>query len=457
MTANETKDKIKALIMASCRSNFSGKASTIPVDRQTWNELKPKQIRNIEARLGKYFNEETMVLFLDTTITGSGKAGILFTTDGVISTDFDESGVKGIPPMILYRDLCSIRQGKPKEHLTTRTAANCYVSDHDTVAEYRDGSLRVVYTSIYTQFIVNAVRRILKALYRDEAAAPQTEMKANDEIVSEPAEVMPEAIPSPAASNDLGDEDLDNIMELWDENGDPVYFEFLDLIRYENREYVVLLPVDDNKEPTGEEIIILEIVPDPDNDAQEQYLPVDDEGTLMAVFELFRDKFKDLIDFQEPEAVIRADHEDGSDLPYPYDGGENFIFISYSHKDTDKVMGIIRQLQADGYRVWYDEGIDPGTEWDDNSADHVARCGCFLAFMSGEDLARANCKDELTYARDLNLPRLLIYLEDVALTGGLAMRHNRLQALHYYKYLDMKGMFYKRLYESSVFVEANVK
>ena len=40
--------------------------------------------------------------------------------------------------------------------------------------------------------------------------------------------------------------------------------------------------------------------------SQEQYLPVDDEGTLMAVFELFRDKFKDLIEFQEPEAGSRA-------------------------------------------------------------------------------------------------------------------------------------------------------
>ncbi len=33
---------------------------------------------------------------------------------------------------------------------------------------------------------------------------------------------------------------------------------------------------------------------------------MDDEGTLMAVFELFRDKFKDLIEFQEPEAGSRA-------------------------------------------------------------------------------------------------------------------------------------------------------
>ncbi len=447
MTANETKDKIRALIMKSYGSEFSGKYSSRPgTKEQTWNELKPKQVRNLESRLGQYFNEETMVLFFDTSLTNSGKAGILFTTDGIIGIDFMEDGVKGTPPMILYRDLCGIRQGQPKERLTTRTKAKCYVSPGNTVAQYRDGSLRVLYTSIYTQFIVDAVRKILNGLYPDEAAASQREMKAIDEPV-----------PAPAAGNDLGDEDLDNIMELWDENGNPIYFEFLDLIGYENREYVVLLPVDDNKEPTGEEIIILEIVPDPDNDAQEQYLPVDDEGTLMAVFELFRDKFKDLIEFQEPEAVVRADHEDGSDLPYPYDGAEKFIFISYSHKDTDRVMGIIRQLQADGYRVWYDEGIDPGTEWDDNIADHVARCGCFLAFMSGEYLASENCKDELTYARDLNLPRLLIYLEDVALAGGLAMRHNRLQALHYYKYLDMNGLFYKRLYQSSVLVEANVK
>ena len=46
----------------------------------------------------------------------------------------------------------------------------------------------------------------------------------------------------------------------------------------------------------------------------------------------------------------------------PYRGDSPYIFISYSHKDSDVVFDIIGQLQMKQYRIWYDEGIDPGTE-----------------------------------------------------------------------------------------------
>ncbi|MBQ1488402.1 MAG: toll/interleukin-1 receptor domain-containing protein, partial [Lachnospiraceae bacterium] len=49
--------------------------------------------------------------------------------------------------------------------------------------------------------------------------------------------------------------------------------------------------------------------------------------------------------------------------PRPYEGKEKYIFISYSHKDTDRVMPIISRLMNEGFRVWYDDGISPGTEW----------------------------------------------------------------------------------------------
>ena len=39
-----------------------------------------------------------------------------------------------------------------------------------------------------------------------------------------------------------------------------------------------------------------------------------------------------------------------------------------------------------------------------------------------------NCKDELNFARDLQKERLLVYLENVKLPLGMAMRLNRLQA-----------------------------
>lgn len=131
----------------------------------------------------------------------------------------------------------------------------------------------------------------------------------------------------------------------------------------------------------------------------------------------------------------------------PYSGTEGFIFISYSHRDAEEAMEIISRLMENGFRVWYDEGIDPGSEWDENIADHINRCDTVLALMSANYLKSDNCKDELNFARDLNKDRLLVYLENIQLPPGMAMRLNRLQAIHKYTYGE-GGDFYKKLFDA---------
>ena len=42
------------------------------------------------------------------------------------------------------------------------------------------------------------------------------------------------------------EDDMDNIIILNDEDGNEVQFEFLDLIDYDEEEYVVLLPVEED-------------------------------------------------------------------------------------------------------------------------------------------------------------------------------------------------------------------
>ncbi len=135
-------------------------------------------------------------------------------------------------------------------------------------------------------------------------------------------------------------------------------------------------------------------------------------------------------------------------IPKPYQGNEKFIFISYSHKDTAKVFPIIFKLMENGYRVWYDQGIDPGSEWDENIATHIDTCGYFVAFISSNYLASSNCKDELNYARDLEKDRLVVYLEEVKLPAGMAMRVNRLQSIFKYTYPN-EDSFYEKLFTAS--------
>ena len=97
---------------------------------------------------------------------------------------------------------------------------------------------------------------------------------------------------------DLGEE-LDNVIVLNDEEGKEVRFEFLDLIEYENEEYVILLPLDEGEE--ADEVVILK-VEDTDSEEEESYVSVDDENVLNTIFEMFKEKFKDEFNFIDEEA-----------------------------------------------------------------------------------------------------------------------------------------------------------
>ena len=85
----------------------------------------------------------------------------------------------------------------------------------------------------------------------------------------------------------------DNIVTLNDEYGNEVQFEFLDLVEYNGEEYVVLLPADDE----DGEVVILKV--EELDDDKDSYTSVEDEDILMAVFQIFKNKFKDEFDFEE--------------------------------------------------------------------------------------------------------------------------------------------------------------
>ena len=84
-----------------------------------------------------------------------------------------------------------------------------------------------------------------------------------------------------------------SILTLTDENGEDVDFEYMDSIEYEGKEYLVLIPVEDE----SGEIVILEI--EPVDEETENYLSVDDEAVLNAVFGIFKEKYKDVLNFGE--------------------------------------------------------------------------------------------------------------------------------------------------------------
>ena len=82
-------------------------------------------------------------------------------------------------------------------------------------------------------------------------------------------------------------------LTLTDENGVDTTFEYLDCIEYEGTEYLVLMPEGDE----SGEIVILAV--EPVDEELENYLAVEDEATLNAVFAIFKEKFQDVLEFED--------------------------------------------------------------------------------------------------------------------------------------------------------------
>ena len=84
-----------------------------------------------------------------------------------------------------------------------------------------------------------------------------------------------------------------SILTLTDENGNDVNFEYLDCIEYEGKEYLFLMP----EEEESNEIVILEV--EPVDEENENYLAVTDEAVLDAVYSIFKERYQDVLTFED--------------------------------------------------------------------------------------------------------------------------------------------------------------
>ena len=85
----------------------------------------------------------------------------------------------------------------------------------------------------------------------------------------------------------------ENILTLTDENGEETEFEYLDSVEYGGQEYLILTP-------TGEEsgqVVILQV--EPVDEETENYLAVEDEILVNEVYAIFRERYKDVLTFED--------------------------------------------------------------------------------------------------------------------------------------------------------------
>ena len=115
--------------------------------------------------------------------------------------------------------------------------------------------------------------------------------------------------------------------------------------------------------------------------------------------------------------------------PTAYTGDKPYIFISYAHKDANRIYPIIEALQNSGLRVWYDEGLEVGSHWSEKIAKHLDASNCVLCFVTKNFLESENCKDEMHFAKDRGKGPMIIYLDSVKLPMEMQMSYGRLHAL----------------------------
>jgi hypothetical protein len=113
----------------------------------------------------------------------------------------------------------------------------------------------------------------------------------------------------------------------------------------------------------------------------------------------------------------------------PYNGHEPYLFVSYAHADGDQVFRHLDGLHAEGYRIWYDAGITPGTNWEDSIAEAIAGAEQVLVCVTPRSAASPHVRDEVSYALNKKKRFLAAFLEETELPPGLELRIGNKQAI----------------------------
>jgi len=94
----------------------------------------------------------------------------------------------------------------------------------------------------------------------------------------------------PVENNNM---EMDNIIELFDENDNPVRFEHIMTLQYKSEDYVLLAPIEPTEDMEEDEVLVLRI--DNDENGEEIYVSVDDDELVQQVFE----KYLEIVESEE--------------------------------------------------------------------------------------------------------------------------------------------------------------
>lgn len=100
-----------------------------------------------------------------------------------------------------------------------------------------------------------------------------------------------------------------------------------------------------------------------------------------------------------------------------YEGLDNYIFISYAHKDADRVYPTLKWLFDEGARIWFDKSIELGYDWTEELKTHIDNAKLLLFFASKISVQSKECMKEINRAIDKNKRIIIIYLDECTILG----------------------------------------
>ena len=95
---------------------------------------------------------------------------------------------------------------------------------------------------------------------------------------------------------------------------------------------------------------------------------------------------------------IQTELQETIAVPFRPDEDEPFIFISYSHKDKERIFPIITRLYEKGWHIWYDEGIELNKNYYIPISNHIEKCQLFIIFVTENSVKSTFCIRELLCA-----------------------------------------------------------
>ena len=147
---------------------------------------------------------------------------------------------------------------------------------------------------------------------------------------------------------------------------------------------------------------------------------------------------------------VRTEHAaqtaDGTEQEQKYQGGDPYVFISYSHEDAHLFSyfdRLVNRFQKEGYRFWYDNNIGGGESWNKTMIDRVMHSRILIALLSDRYYESPWCIAELGTV--LHERKAMVPLECETITTAA---NSGYQAAVRYNYHILQGNSFDRIFNA---------